>query len=218
MSHGIEHHLLAQPAAAPSVPFWLQVVAIALAPFMGFLGVAVGAFLKDRSDRVVALHKERRELYSEYLNALAKFNHHYGNVGALAFRQDETVKYREYINVQHEMHALMIGLITRIDLVASQAVVDAAHKFYHYIVVITGVQVKAIDEGWVREEWNRGVALGARIAREFRNAAIRDVGIPRRDRGRRAMPDSSPEWEESMVKFTTGEIERKIDDRGKSQS
>jgi hypothetical protein len=48
----------AEQTTQPQVPFWLQVLSIALAPIFGFAGVAIGTFLSERNNRIAYIKDE----------------------------------------------------------------------------------------------------------------------------------------------------------------
>ena len=50
-----------------NVPFWLQILSIALAPLLGFAGVAIGVAFSERNRRDAYVKEERRKVYVDYL-------------------------------------------------------------------------------------------------------------------------------------------------------
>lgn len=62
----------ASSATTSQVPFWLQILSIAAAPIVGFIGVAIGAAIAERNRRAAYLIDEKKKAYLDFMDMLAK--------------------------------------------------------------------------------------------------------------------------------------------------
>ena len=64
----------ASSALTPSVPLWLQVVTIVMAPVLAFIGVGVGARLSRSGEELQWLRNSRLQVYSSFLLACNSYD------------------------------------------------------------------------------------------------------------------------------------------------
>lgn len=184
------------------MPFWLQVLSICPAPILGFAGVAIGAHLKDRSDRKAALSKERQEVYASYLKALAEYNHDFGTSGATAFRTGNARKVQAFMKDAAETRVKLLSLLVHIELIGSPDVVRAANDYLRHLMEDSFTQMAALRGGWDRELWNKRLLSGRVLMSNFRDAAIKNLQIPKKDRSRQlSAPEDLPDLEKRLAEF-----------------
>lgn len=194
---------------ATSLPLWLQIVTIALAPGMGFLGVAIGAGWKDRSDKRLALRNHRQQVYSDFLRAAEDMKSHFSLRAPTVFRGNDPAELWQHTQDVKVKLSALLGVIHEVDLIGSSGTMDAVGAFIKYAFEANVALIQAVRDGLDRNEWNKIIARGTRATLDFRDAAAVDLGVPRRQRRRRGR-DRSDEVDFSGV---TTMIEELMQDR-----
>jgi hypothetical protein len=160
--------------APPSVPFWLQVATVALAPILGFMGVAVGVLMKERSDRRMGLRQDRLEVYRGFLRALAELEKLVAVDGSAAYGSRDEEEKLQYLKALNASYASINALYTEIDLVGSPKAAVIARAVFN---LDTETEGGNFDGYKVADSCRK-------IISRFRNVAMRDLGVPRRQRKR----------------------------------
>lgn len=192
------------------VPFWLQVLTVSLAPIIGLTGVAVGAWLTDRSHRTAALRQDRRATYLRFARALNDFDGLISTTGASVLRTIATVNVAidqaeampdpkaediagirdlldsasDYPTTLFEKLLEITNLRIEIDMIASKGAATAANDALTILTRILLATNRAMEDGYDRRAWWK---LGKELreaGRKFRNAAFADLDIPHSDRER----------------------------------
>src|SRR6266496_4684782 len=204
--------MLAQNAS-PAVPFWLQITTIALSPLVGFLGVTVGIFLKDRTDRKHFIYQERRRLYSEFLSAINSYGVQIGTGLTTAMRVGNEADIIEKSIAQRASVAELGGLSMQIDLIGIDRTSDVAHR---HLQLLHDVSVRMLDTftgEFDRRSWGRQSRAIAAYAAEFRDAAIVDLGLGKKRRALSVYRDIDLAAEEELMKWIDDREERSLSDR-----
>jgi hypothetical protein len=172
-------------SASPMVPFWIQIAAVALAPILGFAGVAAGALMKDRSDRLSNLRKDRLEIYRKLVNAYSAWESYFAVEGRTKCVEGNP----EQI---HYFMEKMIALVAEIDSLATEVALIASPKVAVLSQEIFGIDIKAIDlavdaqdKKFNAAHWEMLLRKHVTTTREFQKSAMKDLGVPVRQRERR---------------------------------
>ncbi|MET8039872.1 hypothetical protein ABZU25_03275 [Micromonospora sp. NPDC005215] len=174
---------IAAPAGA-DVPFWIQVTAIALAPILGFAGVAIGAILKDRSDALNALRDRRHKAYTAYLKHVSDASSAFATESATKLRSGDAAKIREvFVDLQKATNALP-ALYAEIDLLGSYQTQAAVADGFRLVEMQTDVVIQALSGEVDATVISKVHEAGIRALMNFRNAAAKDLGVSRKDRKR----------------------------------
>jgi hypothetical protein len=171
--------LSAGPASAtPQIPFWLQIVSIAVAPILGFLGVAIGVLLTERNRRAAYILEEKKRAYLEFINMLSNVNSFWSNEFPAAARAAASGRMSDILGFSkahvEELHRTFL----QIRLFGSEPVVEAAMQAFHYLALasITGIQM--LDKGFSSAKWNQAVVKAGIVAMsDFSAAARKDLGL-----------------------------------------
>ncbi|MFE0020532.1 hypothetical protein [Amycolatopsis sp. NPDC059021] len=207
--------LLTQGATqSPALPFWLQIVAISLAPALGFVGVAIGALLKDRSDRRQALMAERRSTYSDYAGNLEAYLRFMGMKGPGYLRKggDRMVLFRD---TSEELEGKLIASANKVMFFGSTEPASIAAETWLLIAQLALARIEVMKNGFNREAWNEAVGDGIKLSLKFSDAALGDLGIPKKERARRGINKSRGD-DEMMLKIT--QMGKEIDERDARQA
>jgi hypothetical protein len=157
-------------------------MAVALAPILGFAGIAVGAWQKDRSDRKNAIRTDRRKLYSQFLALSGRYSLTLGTKAATAYRTERAEKIHDVNAEMRELETEATQLIQQIDLLGSKRAADAAYRFLELQRDFAITCLLTLKTGFDRDQWVDLSTKGLRIGIDFRNAALKDLGHSRRER------------------------------------
>jgi hypothetical protein len=210
--------VLAQGAPA-MVPFWVQVLSIGLAPLIGFVGVTVGATLKDKSDRRIALRKERRELYAKFLNTLYKLNMTFGTTCMTALRSNKEETVNSAIAELKDISIELGSIAAEIDLIGSS---DTAKTVYEYAVIYGRMNVQILMDlgsgNIKRSDWGRILTASYSFAFKFRDSALADLDIPKSQRQRLDIKPSTDEDEDELAEKIQSMIAATLQVRDRKRS
>lgn len=168
------------------VPFWLEVLAIALAPALGFVGVALGAFWQTRTTKYLALRAHRERVYSNLIEATEDLKSHFSLVGPTVVRSRDSDDLYEHAGQFKAKTAAVVTLVRQIDVVGSPAAIDAAVNLIAFAADASMSTMHLMQDGFDRVEWLRVLRAGDKASSEFRDAAAKDLGVPHADRCRRS--------------------------------
>lgn len=158
-----------------------------MAPTLGFLGVAVGAVLKDRSDRKAALHADRMQLYGQFLRTFSEYSATLTSRTPSRVRSGRPSDLRAATDLQHSTLAELLALSTQIDLIGSRPAANAAIAALRLVARSSLTLIESIrgelnpDEAFIDLQGEM-----MEIMATFRDAAAADLGLSQRDRGRRS--------------------------------
>lgn len=169
--------VLVQAAQEAAVPFWVQVVSIAVAPILGFVGVAVGVLLKDRSDHKASLRAERRTAYISFLRALSALHQCFVVKGKLAFNGSDEGSLESYMEEMYELKLALIGAQHEVTLVGSVAAAKAAEKVSTVQIDMDIAESTARKSGYDQKAWNVALLRSLHVQSTFQLAAIKDLRL-----------------------------------------
>jgi hypothetical protein len=181
------------------VPHWLQIVTIALAPCVGFLGVAVGAGWKNRSDQRLALRSHRQQVYTEFSRLAEKVKAHLGLRTPTVLRASKPDELLRHAQEAKDLFQELSAIVHQVNLVGSRNTAAAVAKFMAYTADGYLTLLLAARTGFDRATWNMITLRGEQATTQFRDAAAADLGVPGRDRRR---PGGAENVEERLADFT----------------
>jgi hypothetical protein len=171
--------LSAAPATVtPQIPFWLQIVSIAVAPILGFLGVAIGVFLTERNRRAAYILEEKKHAYLEFINMLSNVNSFWSNKFPSAARTATSGGTDDILGFSkahvEELHRTFL----QIRLFGSGPVVESAMEAFHYLALASVTGIQMLDKGFSSAKWNQTVVkAGIVVMSDFSAAARKDLGL-----------------------------------------
>jgi hypothetical protein len=178
------HALIAQASHAPpaALPFWLQVLSISLAPILGFTGVAIGALLTERHQRIAYIGDERRKVYLEYLELLARITAFYSTEFKTALEAGDMRRMAELNPIRRTFLEDVQRIYLQIRLIGSPGVVNTAREVFVYFGLANGISAKAISGDATSEDWGRLIKFGLALQTDFTDAARSDLRLRRKER------------------------------------
>jgi hypothetical protein len=193
-------------AAAPTqVPLWLQVLTLGLAPVLGFVGVAVGALLQGRSAKRAKLRDDRRITYLNFAKTVREFYQWFGLEGTKSADHRAGADLREHLT---EIKRMIREIETRgdeVDLIASKDAAAACRKCTLEVIASQAIWMNAVmTRSFDRAMWSKCNFDGSAALHEFRDAAMKDLGVPRKERQRPKIdtPDHA-QVEENLSAYRT---------------
>jgi hypothetical protein len=179
------------------VPFWLQILSIALAPLLGFAGVAIGVAFSERNRRDAYVKEERRKVYVDYLEATSQLT---------AFVTFERPKKGNPEGIEKneafaDKAAVFMEQLQRtymsLSVIGSPEACEAAVQAFTYLELATRLALatmrgKSLDEGW-----SKLGQLGTQFQDDFIDAARKDLGL--RSGEWKIRPELIKQAEESKV-------------------
>lgn len=181
------------------VPFWLQLLAIILAPGLGFAGVAIGATVTSRTSMKLALRAHRQDVYSSFLETVSSIHK--------SFTVDLRIMLlpaskRELVDIVTEIGKYTAELARRfheIELVASARTAAAADNLLIFYMTALRATKRAHDDENALSLWHQITDEAGAALAEFRAAAAIDLGLPMRDRKRKLTKRASKSIEKWLV-------------------
>lgn len=168
-------------ATQSQVPFWLQILTIAMAPILGFAGVAVGVSLSARTSRIAYLRDRRREAYSSFLAELGTLVSMFGQTAPSAFRTKDGQRI-------HEQNVAFTAAVQRMEtarhqvaLIGSRDVEEASSDAFVFLAMASTTMAKSIEGTFDRGAWNDTVSFGMQVLLRFTQSAQKDLGLPKGD-------------------------------------
>jgi hypothetical protein len=194
--------LSAVSASSEMVPFWLQILAIVVAPILGFAGLAIGALLNEGNRRRAYVTDARREAYQAFSDALSEITVYYGAEHRAIMRNPTSTT----LSTAYERVCIMTERIQRayfrMRLIGSSEVVQQAAAAYEYAARASSLTASVLDSGeFDLEAWDPLIMKGFQIQNSFTSAARRDMGIAR---------NQIPLPEPRRAPTAPSEIERRI--------
>lgn len=166
----------AASTATSQIPFWLQILSIAAAPVIGFVGVAIGAVIAERNRRGAYLADEKKKVYLEFMSTLAEITTFWSNEFTVVMRKQSGAN-----RMQGRSKAMVESLYRtymQIRLLGSQDVVDAAGKSIQYTMLASITSLPMLAEGFDAREWSKVTDAGLKVMKDFSDAARKDLGLP----------------------------------------
>jgi hypothetical protein len=194
--------IAASSVVTSQLPFWLQILAIAAAPVIGFIGVGIGVIMAERNRRIAYLIEEKKKVYLDFMDMLAKISTFWSNRFPAVMRDHATTK--DVLGFSVPMVESLQRTYIQIRLLGSQRVVDAAGDCFEYTALasITGMQMLATR--FDRKEWNNTVVIrGIAAMKNFSDAARSDLGLSNLEiKGSTSagIPDEIVEYVENTVR------------------
>jgi hypothetical protein len=163
------------------VPFWLQVSSVSLAPLLGFLGVGVGVWLRDRADRKTWLRQQRLDVYATMLELWNEYVVFVGTTLTAAMRSRDLGRIRKVNEDQKQFLARVLAAESRIRLVGTEKSARPAREFVlSTLMVSTYAAMSLGEEDFDQKSWDIAVVLPvSKPLTEFVKGAIADLGLPR---------------------------------------
>jgi hypothetical protein len=174
-----------------SVPFWLQILSIALAPVFGFAGVAIGVFLSERNRHSAYIKDERLKAYRHFLETSSQVTAFFTprfSSAVTGTRDPDKIRalVQELMTlIEKTQHAY-----TNLRLIGSPMAVRMAHNIFKYLHIGGNLAQEAIRGKFDQESWRKHTDEGTSLQNLFAEVARRDLGLPRN------------EWERSISKLT----------------
>jgi hypothetical protein len=165
-------------AAASGVPLWLQITTIALAPIIGFAGVAIGAHLKTRSDRAGYLRDERRKLYVAFIHAFGSFLSMSNTETVRALQTQDPKRLAELPSSARASMIELEKLRQEVMLIGSPPVVKASGDAMIYVPAVLSQTAVSMQGGFDRDTWSEMTRFGMQAQNAFIHAAQVDLGLP----------------------------------------
>jgi hypothetical protein len=171
-------------AAEQSVPFWLQIATVVLAPLLGFVGVAIGVVLKDSSDRRLALRQARQSVYVIFLRSLMQINWTFASTAATAVQSGDVKRTAAVYRSVMDLLGTLPQTAAEIDLIGSDHTSKIVHKYLVITLDLSLTMRGAISGSFDRKKWLEASRRVNEFVFEFRDAAILDLRVPVRQRRR----------------------------------
>lgn len=164
---------------------WVQILTLGLAPVLGFVGVAVDALLQSRSAKRAKLRDDRRATYLAFAKTVHEFYQWFGLEGTKS--ADHLAEADLAGHLAHIKKT--IGAIEsqgyEVDMIASKDAADPGRKCMQQVVVSQAIWMNAVmTTSFDRIVWSKCYFDGSEALRAFRDAAMKDLGVSRRDRKR----------------------------------
>ncbi|GAA1910647.1 hypothetical protein GCM10009737_10110 [Nocardioides lentus] len=170
---------------AAQVPTWLQILTLTLAPVLGFVGVGVGALLQSRSNKRAKLRDDRRATYLTFAKTVHEFYQWFGLEGTKSADHRAGADFAGHLAHIKTTIGAIESLGYEVDLIASKGAADAGRKCMQEVVVSQAIWMNAVlTKSFDRVVWSKCYFDGSEALRTFRDAAMKDLGVSRRDRRR----------------------------------
>lgn len=187
---------------ASQVPFWLQVLTVALAPILGFIGVGAGAFIAELNRRNAYVKDERRKIYQDYLEILSQTTNYYSSEYLFAMRHAKEKGMNEAADRVSSYHERLLSAYLHVRLIGSPEAVGAASHAFSFTASAGSLTVKTLASEFNRDDWDHLIRLGLEAQSRFTEAARKDLGLPRREIA--LPPTGDPESPNEEQKFIRG--------------
>ena len=136
-----------------NIPFWLQILSIALAPLLGFAGVAIGIGLNGRNSRSAYVKEQRRKVYVDYLEVMSRITafvsfEHPVKSGLEGVEESEAFADKAAVLVEQLERAYMC-----LSVIGSPEACEAAVEAFTYLDLASGLakamlRGKPVGAGW----------------------------------------------------------------------
>ena len=174
---------------ATALPFWVQVLAIALAPGLAFIGVAFGAYWQSRAVRSGALREQRRVVYESFLEVSERVHTTFAVQIGYALQHGKHADVTKYVRDLNRVHYPdLLSHVMKVDLIGTGATARAATDVLEFLATAQATVARVLREGYDPETWEKVCSQGIRASRTFRDAAAKDLGVPRSERRRTPRP------------------------------
>ncbi|WP_157519332.1 hypothetical protein [Modestobacter sp. Leaf380] len=142
--------------------------------------------MQTKAARRAALRSERRQAYSAFTRAANEFNFLMGTRATTAARTRNGELLLSLLADLREKMATLENARVDVDLLASKEVSDSSHEMLGVASTAFALLARSLDpdSDFDREQWQRMTSAGLQAIMKFRNAALEDLGVPRRDRKR----------------------------------
>ena len=168
--------IAASPNTSSQIPFWLQILSIAMSPIIGFIGVAVGVTITERNRRGAYLIDEKKKAYLEFIDMLARLSSFWSNEYPTAARKHADAN--QVLGFSKPMIESLQRTYLQIRLLGSQEVTDTAGGCFHYTALASITAIGMLSLGFDQKEWGEVVGTGMKLMTAFSDAARRDLGLP----------------------------------------
>ncbi|WP_370934119.1 hypothetical protein [Amycolatopsis sp. cg13] len=162
-----------------AIPFWLQLLSVALAPVMGFIGVTIGAATQSRNARYLAIRDHRREVYTNFIELLDSIDWTFSGPAEIAFEdgnRDEILRICSLIDNYADQVSPML---VQIEFVGSKATVAASREFLKFFSLAHVAIGKGLEGHYSEEMWESVKKKAHSARRAFRISAAKDLGAPK---------------------------------------
>jgi hypothetical protein len=181
-----------------SVPFWLQLLSILLAPLLGLIGVTYGSVLARSAEHRRWVREEKLKAYAEFVTQCTSYVLAFRQLtyGMEARSQNEMVKGRDGAiaaieRIEAQRQAVLLLGSQHVEQACGEATASIAHAQTCLTKIIEGGSAHAGDD-----DWPSALADVRRGIDNFRTAVRREI-LPRRwaevsGRAEDGTPDSPP--------------------------
>jgi hypothetical protein len=163
---------------SPSIPFWLQVLSVAVAPVIGFLGVAAGVGLNERNRRTAYFVEEKKRAYLEFINTLANVGNFWSTEVPRRLRSPKNSEVKEMMRVVRSQLETITRTYCEVSLFGSPKVLEIARLSFMYVMEMNMLVIISIAKGFDDKRWHKAAEKGAVILGGFTSAARKDLGLP----------------------------------------
>ena len=202
------------PAATPQIPFWLQVLTVALAPILGFIGVAAGASFTEQNRRDAYVKDERRKVYQDYLEIVSQITIFYSTEYLFAMNHAKERGLKDTADKASLLSERLLSSYLHVRLIGSPTAIDAASHAFAFTASAGTLTAHTLVAGFNRNDWDPVIRIGLDAQARFTKAARKDLGLPRKEVT--LPPTGEPASPTEEQKFMR-EVVRTINDNGKDQ-
>jgi hypothetical protein len=176
-------HALAVSTSGQTLPFWLQVTSIALAPLLGFTGVAIGVSLAERNRRNAYVTDERLKAYQDYLEASSQITNLFSpRFGSMIMGNHSIDDIEAFVQELMTLTEKTERAYMHLRLIGSPVANAMAHRIFAYVQSGGLLAKDAIHGQYSAESWSKLIDEGTHFQTFFIEAARRDLGLPRKER------------------------------------
>ena len=161
-----------------SIPFWLQIVSIAAAPILGFVGVAVGVALNERNRRRAYFIEEKKKAYLEFINTLAAIHAFWANEMSSTLRNSNSRTADEATIFSKSQVEALNRTFSQILLFGSQSAIETGQKCFSYILTTSLTAMVMLTRGLDQRRWDKIAGEAIELMMDFSSIARKDLGLP----------------------------------------
>lgn len=174
------HTLIAVGSQAQSIPFWLQMTSIILAPILGFTGVAIGVILTERHRRIAYVTSERRKAYQGYLTIATQVNWFYSNEIDHARDPLSSGLKGDHIEMQ-SLVTQLYNCYLLIKLIGSPDAIKAANAILSNVETASIAILGTADGKPIGDNLANFLGSSTRLQTKFAKVARKDLGLSPRE-------------------------------------
>jgi hypothetical protein len=193
---------------ASSVPFWLQIVSIAAAPVLGFVGIAVGVALNERNRRTAYFIEEKKKAYLDFINALTVIHTFWTDEMTTILEKPDDQTARK-VGIYSKSHIERLErTYAQILLFGSESVVKVGGRCFAYLLKTTMTAMIMSAKGLDRKRWPRVADEIVSIINDFSRVARKDLGLPDLPQGEYKLDKHLEEIADKLIEITEPQVKK----------